>query len=147
MALGVEAVEACRSVYVATLADIVGALAKAECERRLRERIRWFCRAALLIADEIGYLPVVHGGGNLLFQLVNARYEKSTMILTSRTTCCGSTSCIAAKRLTSLRSLLICSTASGTSTSQSWASFLCPFHRFSRIGPIYNRPQNFWQNF
>jgi DNA replication protein DnaC len=45
--------------------------------------IRWFCRAALLIVDEIGYLPVVHGGGNLFFQLVNARYEKGAMILTS----------------------------------------------------------------
>ena len=29
------------------------------------------------------YLPVVHGGGNLFFQLVNARYEKGAMILTS----------------------------------------------------------------
>jgi len=67
----------------ATLADIVGTLAKAEREGQLRERIRWFCRASLLIVDEIGYLPVVHGGSNLFFQLVNARYEKGAMILTS----------------------------------------------------------------
>ena len=40
-------------------------------------------RAALLIVDEIGYLPVVPGGGNLFFQLVNARYERGAMILTS----------------------------------------------------------------
>jgi DNA replication protein DnaC len=58
-------------------------LAKAEREGQLRERIRWFCRAALLIVDEIGYLPVVHGGGNLFFQLVNHAYEKGAMILTS----------------------------------------------------------------
>jgi DNA replication protein DnaC len=83
LALGIEAVKAGRSVYFATLADIVGTLAKAEREGQLRERIRWFCRAALLIVDEIGYLPVVHGGGNLFFQLVNARYEKGAMILTS----------------------------------------------------------------
>jgi DNA replication protein DnaC len=83
VALGVEAVKAGRSVYFATLADIVGTLARAEREGQLRERIRWFCRAALLIVDEIGYLPVVHGGGNLFFQLVNARYEKGAMILTS----------------------------------------------------------------
>ena len=49
----------------------------------LRERIRFFCRSALLIVDEIGYLPVMPGGGNLFFQLVNARYEKGAMILTS----------------------------------------------------------------
>jgi hypothetical protein len=29
------------------------------------------------------YLPVIPGGGNLFFQLLNARYEKSAMILTS----------------------------------------------------------------
>lgn len=83
VAIGVEAIKAGRSVYFTTLADIVGALAKAEREGQLRERIRWFCRAALLIVDEIGYLPVAHGGGNLFFQLVNARYERGAMILTS----------------------------------------------------------------
>ena len=83
VALGVEAVKAGRSVYFSTLADIIASLAKAEREGCLRERIRWLGRAALLIVDEIGYLPVVPGGGNLFFQLVNARYEKGSMILTS----------------------------------------------------------------
>jgi len=83
LALGVEAVKAGRSVYFSTLADLVGALAKAERDGTLREKIRFFCRFALLIVDEIGYLPVIPGGGNLFFQLVNARYEKGAMILTS----------------------------------------------------------------
>jgi DNA replication protein DnaC len=83
IALGVEAVKAGRSVYFVTLADIVASLAKAEREGRLRDRIRFFCRASLLIVDEIGYLPVVPDGGNLFFQLVNARYERGAMILTS----------------------------------------------------------------
>jgi hypothetical protein len=56
---------------------------KAERDGALRERIRYYCRFALLIVDEIGYLPVTPGGGNLFFQLVNARYEKGAMILTS----------------------------------------------------------------
>ena len=83
VALGVEAVKAVRSVYFSTLADIIASLAKAEREGCLRERLRWLARSALLIVDEIGYLPVVPGGGNLFFQLVNARYEKGAMILTS----------------------------------------------------------------
>jgi len=82
-ALGVEAVKAGRSVYFASLADIISALAKAEREGQLRERIRFLCRTSLLIVDEIGYLPVIPGGGNLFFQLVNARYERGAMILTS----------------------------------------------------------------
>ncbi|ACA15972.1 hypothetical protein M446_7012 (plasmid) [Methylobacterium sp. 4-46] len=83
VALGVEAVKAGRSVYFTTLADLVGTLARAEREGTLREKIRYFCRPALLIVDEIGYLPVVPGGGNLFFQLVNARYERGAMVLTS----------------------------------------------------------------
>jgi DNA replication protein DnaC len=83
LALGVEAVKAGRGVYFGTLADIIGALAKAEREGSLRQKIKFFCRFALLIVDEIGYLPVIPGGGNLFFQLVNARYEKGAMILTS----------------------------------------------------------------
>jgi len=83
LALGVEAVKAGRSVYFSSLADIVATLAKAERDGGLRERIRYYCRFALLIVDEIGYLPVTAGGGNLFFQLVNARYEKGAMILTS----------------------------------------------------------------
>jgi DNA replication protein DnaC len=76
-------VKAGRSVYFCTLADLLSQLARAEREGRLSERIRFFCRPALLIVDEIGYLPVVPGGGNLFFQLVNARYERGAMILTS----------------------------------------------------------------
>jgi DNA replication protein DnaC len=83
IALGVEAVKAGRSVYFAPLADIVGSLARAEREGSLRERMRFLCRASLLIVDEIGYLPITAGHGNLFFQLVNARYERGAMILTS----------------------------------------------------------------
>lgn len=82
-ALGVAAVKAGRSVYRATLAELVEALSKAEREGRLVEKIRFYTRASLLIVDEIGYLPITQGGANLFFQLVNARYEKGAMILTS----------------------------------------------------------------
>lgn len=82
-ALAVEAVKAGRSVVFSTLADLIASLAKAEHDGALRERIRYLSRASLLVVDEIGYLPVIPGGGNLFFQLVNARYERGAMILTS----------------------------------------------------------------
>jgi DNA replication protein DnaC len=82
-ALGVEAVKAGKSVYFTTLAELILTLSRAEREGRLQEKIRFFCRWSLLVIDEIGYLPVLQGGGNLFFQLVNARYEKGAMILTS----------------------------------------------------------------
>ena len=82
-ALGVAAVKAGKSVYRASLAELIDALVKAEREGRLAEKIRFYARAALLIVDEIGYLPITSGGANLFFQLVNARYEKGAIILTS----------------------------------------------------------------
>jgi DNA replication protein DnaC len=83
IALAVEAVKAGCCVYFTTLAEVIASLAKAEREGSLRERIRFLCRPQLLVVDEIGYLPVIAGGGNLFFQLVNARYERGAMILTS----------------------------------------------------------------
>jgi DNA replication protein DnaC len=82
-ALGVAAVKAGKSVYRTTLAELIEALGKAEREARLAEKIRFYARTSLLIVDEIGYLPITTGGANLFFQLVNARYEKGAMILTS----------------------------------------------------------------
>lgn len=82
-ALAVEAVRAGKAVYFIPLADLIAQLTKAEREGMLREKIRFLTRASLLVVDEIGYLPVTPGGANLFFQLVNARYEKGAMILTS----------------------------------------------------------------
>jgi DNA replication protein DnaC len=83
VALGVEAVKAGHSVHFSTLADLISSLTRAEREQGLRERVRYLSRHSLIIVDEIGYLPVGSSGGNLFFQLVNACYEKTAMILTS----------------------------------------------------------------
>ena len=72
IALGIEAVKAAKSVYFGTLAEIITSLEKAEREGQLQVRIRFLTRNALLIVDEIGYLPLSKGGANLFFQLVNA---------------------------------------------------------------------------
>jgi DNA replication protein DnaC len=83
IALGVAAVKAGRSVYFATLAEIIDSLLKAEREGVLAQRIAFITRPALLIVDEVGYLPVLKNGANLFFQLINARYERGAVILTS----------------------------------------------------------------
>jgi DNA replication protein DnaC len=82
VALGVEAVKAGKSVFFATLAELVDSMRKAEREGKLRERVKFLSRYSLLIVDEIGYLPVGSGGGNLFFQLVNACYERCALIMT-----------------------------------------------------------------
>lgn len=85
-ALGVAAVKAGKSVYRTTLADLVGNLAKAQHSGQLNRKLRQVSSPALLIVDEIGYLPLPKEGANLFFQLVSARYEKGAMILTSNRT-------------------------------------------------------------
>jgi len=82
IALGLEAVKAGKSVFFATLAELVDSMRKAEREGKLRERVKFLSRYSLLIVDEIGYLPLGSGGGNLFFQLVNACYERSAMVMT-----------------------------------------------------------------
>ena len=58
-------------------------LTQAERAGSLKSRLRYINRVALLIVNEVGYLPIEPGGANLFFQLVNARYEKGATVLTS----------------------------------------------------------------
>lgn len=83
IALGVNAVKARKSVYFATLTELITSLAQAQRAGTLKTRLRFINRVALLIVDEVGYLPIEPGGANLFFQLVNARYEKGATVLTS----------------------------------------------------------------
>jgi DNA replication protein DnaC len=93
VALGVEAVKAGRSVHFLTLADLVGALAKAEREGTLREKIRFYCRFALLIVDEIGYLPAQDSPHSQTAPKVSAKTGWSASIAAKRWTsgisCCS----------------------------------------------------------
>lgn len=58
-------------------------LRKANDKGDLERGLNRYSRYDLLIIDEIGYLPIDHDEANLLFQLVNARYEKHSTIITS----------------------------------------------------------------
>lgn len=83
ISLAITAAERGRRVYYGTLAELVLSLTEAERQGRLRERLAMLRQPSLLVVDEIGYLPVTAGGANLFFQLVNARYEKASFVLTS----------------------------------------------------------------
>jgi DNA replication protein DnaC len=83
ISLSVAAAEKGKRVYFSTLADLVLSLSEAEKQGRLREKLTFLKGPSLLVVDEIGYMPVTAGGTNLFFQLVNARYERASTILTS----------------------------------------------------------------
>ena len=83
ISLAVTAMERGYRVYFSTLSNLVLLLAEAERQGKLREKLAFLKNPALLVVDEIGYLPIPDSGTNLFFQVVNTRYEKGSMILTA----------------------------------------------------------------
>lgn len=83
VALGVKAVEAGYRVQFQTLDQLMTRLKKARSENRLERTLKQLTYPKLLIVDEIGYLPLSRDEASLFFRLVNMRYERASMILTS----------------------------------------------------------------
>src|SRR5581483_196997 len=52
-------------------------------EGRLDRRMKVYLAPKVLIIDEMGYLPLDDLGATIFFQLVSARYERGSIILTS----------------------------------------------------------------
>jgi DNA replication protein DnaC len=86
VALAIEAVEAGHSAYFVTAHDLVSDLGQAIREGRLERRMRVYLGPKMLIVDEIGYLPLDELGATVFFQLVSARYERGSIVLTSNKT-------------------------------------------------------------
>ena len=81
--LAIRAAQHGRKVYYGSLRDLVESLEAAERKGQLRRRLGILTYPALLVVDEIGYLPVTRNGATLFFQLVNERYERGSTVLTS----------------------------------------------------------------
>ena len=81
--IGIEAASNRHSTYFISCHDLVTNLKKANYENRLKEKLKNYEKYSVLIIDEVGYLPIDREGGNLLFQLINKRYEKHTTIITT----------------------------------------------------------------
>jgi DNA replication protein DnaC len=81
--LGIRACQAGHRVLFATAAEWVARLADAHQAGRLHDELRKLGRYPLLIIDEVGYIPFEPEAANLFFQLVSARYERVSLIVTS----------------------------------------------------------------
>jgi DNA replication protein DnaC len=81
--LGIRACQAGHRVAFATAAEWVARLAQAHHTGRLQDEITKLGRIPLLIVDEVGYIPFEPEAANLFFQLISARYERSSVIITS----------------------------------------------------------------
>jgi DNA replication protein DnaC len=83
VALAEAAIQAGFGAYFMTAHDLVDDLGRAYREGRLDRRMRVYLAPKVLIIDEMGYLPLDELGATIFFQLVSARYERGSIILTS----------------------------------------------------------------
>ena len=83
ISLAIAAAESGRRVYYGTLVNLIESLEQARAAGQLARRLRVLSHPALLIVDEIGYLPISRDGAVLFFQLINVRYEHASTVLTS----------------------------------------------------------------
>jgi len=83
VALAEAAIQAGFGAYFMTAHDLVTDLGRAYREGRLDRRMRVYLAPKVLVIDEMGYLPLDDLGATIFFQLVSARYERGSIILTS----------------------------------------------------------------
>lgn len=85
-ALGYAACQQGHSVLFATAIDVINSLHAAQLKGALKTELRRYTAPALLILDEVGYLPIDQRGADLLFQVISARYERGSILLTTNKT-------------------------------------------------------------
>jgi len=82
-ALGHAACQQGMSVLFANAIDVVNTLHAAQTKGSLKSELRKYTAPSLLILDEVGYLPIDQRGADLLFQVISARYERGSIVLTT----------------------------------------------------------------
>lgn len=81
--LGVKACEqGIRTLFI-NCHELLLRLTTAKSKGHLERVLRRYERYDLLIIDELGYLPIEADDANLLFQLINGRYERHSTIITT----------------------------------------------------------------
>jgi DNA replication protein DnaC len=73
------------SALFVNAAQMLGDLAAQDGDNALRRRLRHYAHPSLLVIDEIGYLSYANRHADLLFEIINRRYEsKPTIVTTNR---------------------------------------------------------------
>ena len=77
-----QAVMAGHSVVFRTASDLLGDLASDYPHIR-RRKLTYYSRPALLCVDEVGYLSYDSSAADLLYEVVNRRYERASILITT----------------------------------------------------------------
>jgi len=82
-ALGYQACLKGHTVLFASAIDVINHLVSAQNTGRLKQELKKYLTPALIILDELGYLPIDKNGADLLFQIISQRYEQGSIIITT----------------------------------------------------------------
>jgi DNA replication protein DnaC len=82
-ALGYTACEKAISTRWTRVIDMINVLTKAQINGTLESKLKEYIRPDLLLLDELGYLPIDKRGADLMFQVVAARYESGSIVITT----------------------------------------------------------------
>ena len=82
-ALGYVACQKGISVRFTRAIDMINELTAAQIGGTLGKALRVYTNPSLLLLDELGYLPVDKRGADLMFQVVAARYEVGSIVITT----------------------------------------------------------------
>ncbi len=82
IALAVKAAHAGYTIHGTTMANLIAKLREDQANVT-RGRLRHYFQAALVVVDEVGYLPVTREECHLFYQFVASRYERASTIITS----------------------------------------------------------------
>lgn len=82
-ALGYTACEKGISVRWTRAIDMMNVLTTAQINGTLEKKLKEYTRVELLLLDELGYLPIDKRGADLMFQVVAARYECGSIVITT----------------------------------------------------------------
>lgn len=83
IALSVKALSAGYSALFTTLAHLAEALESASYPSLMRQRLRRYTTPSVLVIDEVGYTKLSPAQAHHFFELVTARYEHGSILLTS----------------------------------------------------------------
>jgi DNA replication protein DnaC len=83
LALGYEACQRGYSVLFTTAVDALNNLVAAHAAQRLKIELKKYLSPQVLVIDELGYLPLDKIGADLLFQIISARYERGSIVITT----------------------------------------------------------------
>lgn len=71
------------SVLFTTAINIINSVAAAQASGSIKREMNKYLKPSILVIDELGYLPIDKFGADCLFQIISARYERSSTIVTS----------------------------------------------------------------